>query len=238
MTVAAVILAASPASALADADGTPAVRRIADTAWAGGATPVVVVAHDPDGAVAAALATAEVTLLEPAPLDGGPVGQIAHGIRGASRLVGATTASLVWPARFVWADAETVTTLIEVHGENPDDLLRPAGAGRAGWPALLPLGALEGLDAIAADRMPDEILDDLVAGGGLVAGSLELRVVDTGDPGATNDITVPRSELPPFDGPPHLDDGVEREWGAPAADQSDDAPPAGPTRLANPDPAP
>jgi len=232
MTVAAVILAASPASALADADGTPAVRRIADTAWAGGATPVVVVAHDPDGAVAAALATAEVTLLEPAPLDGGPVGQIAHGIRGASRLVGATTAALVWPARFVWADAETVTTLIEVHGENPDDLLRPAGAGRAGWPALLPLGALEGLDAIAADRMPDEILDDLAAAGHAT------RTVDTGDPGTTHDIAVPQSDLPPFDGPPRPDDGVEREWGAPAADQSDDAPPAGPTRLAHPDPAP
>jgi hypothetical protein len=30
MTVAAVILAASPASALADADGTPGIRRLAD----------------------------------------------------------------------------------------------------------------------------------------------------------------------------------------------------------------
>ena len=35
MTVAAVILAASPASALADADGTPGVRRLTDVAWAG-----------------------------------------------------------------------------------------------------------------------------------------------------------------------------------------------------------
>ena len=52
MTVAAVILAASPASALADADGTPAIRRLADVAWAGGATPVVVCSSDPDGAVA------------------------------------------------------------------------------------------------------------------------------------------------------------------------------------------
>ena len=55
MTVAAVVLAASPASALVDADGTPGVRRIADTAWAGGATPVVVCSFDPDGAVSAAL---------------------------------------------------------------------------------------------------------------------------------------------------------------------------------------
>ena len=54
MTVAAVILAASPASALADAAGTPAARRLADVAWAGGATPVVVCSFDPDGTVAAA----------------------------------------------------------------------------------------------------------------------------------------------------------------------------------------
>ena len=49
MTVAAVILAACPESALADADGLSAVRRIADAAWSGGATPVVVVSSDPDG---------------------------------------------------------------------------------------------------------------------------------------------------------------------------------------------
>ena len=66
MTVAAVILAASPASALADADGTPGVRRLADIAWAGGATPVLVCSFDPDGAVAAVLANAEVTLVDPA----------------------------------------------------------------------------------------------------------------------------------------------------------------------------
>jgi CTP:molybdopterin cytidylyltransferase MocA len=232
MTVAAVILAASPASALADADGTPAVRRIADAAWAGGATPVVVVAHDPDGAVAAALATAEVTLLEPAPLEGGPVGQIARGIRGAVQLVGATTAALVWPARFAWADAETVTTLIEVHGDDPVAVLRPSNANVAGWPALVPVSVLDALAAVAPTRMPDEILDDLGTA------SIAQRVVDTGDPGTTHDIGIPRSDLPPFDGPPRPDDGVEREWGVPAADQSDDAPPAGPARLANSDPAP
>ena len=43
MTVAAVILAASPASALAVAAGQPSVRRIAELAWAGGALPIVVV---------------------------------------------------------------------------------------------------------------------------------------------------------------------------------------------------
>jgi hypothetical protein len=49
VTVAAVILAASPQSALADADGLPAVRRNADTAWSGGAVPIIVVAADPGG---------------------------------------------------------------------------------------------------------------------------------------------------------------------------------------------
>ena len=79
MTVAAVILAASPESALADADGLPAVRRIADVAWSGGATPVVVVSFDPDGAVATVLTGAPVTLAEPAPPEQGPAAQIARG---------------------------------------------------------------------------------------------------------------------------------------------------------------
>jgi len=232
MTVAAVILAASPASALADAGGTPAVRRIADTAWAGGATPIVVVAHDPDGAIAAALATAEVTLLGPAPREGGPVGQIAHSLNVVAGLVGATTAALVWPARLAWADAETVTTLIETHGEDPDAILRPSHDGLPGWPALIPLGVVPSLSGIAPTRTPDEILEDLVAA------RQTIRVVDTGDPGTTHDVAVPQSDLPPFDGPPRTDDGVEREWGAPAAGQSDDAPPAGPARLAHTDPAP
>jgi CTP:molybdopterin cytidylyltransferase MocA len=231
MTVAAVILAASPASALADADGTPAVRRIADAAWAGGATPVVVLAADPDGAVAAALATAEVTLLEPAPLEGGPAAQISRGIAGAAHLVAATSAALVWPAHLAWADAETVTTLIEAHGDDPSAVLRPAHDGLPGWPTLVPLTALERLAGASPARLLDELLDDLAAGG------LAVHRVDTGDPGVTHDIAVPRSSLPPFDGPARPDDGVEREWGAPAAHQSDDAPPAGPARLAGPDPA-
>ncbi len=230
MTVAAVILAASPALALADAEGTPAVRRIADAAWAGGAMPIVVVAHDPEGELAAALATAEVTLLEPAPLQGGTVGQLARGIRAAVELVGATSAALVWPAHLVWADAETVTTLIGAHGDDPSSLIRPAYDGEPGWPALLPLSALTRLMEIAPGRMPHEILDDLAAGG------LALGLVDTGDPGTTHDIAVARADLPAFDGPPGPDDRVEREWGAAAAAQRDDVQPAGPARLAPADP--
>lgn len=227
MTVAAVILAASPASALADAAGTPAVRRIADAAWAGGATPIVVVSADPDGAVAAALATAEVSLLAPAPSDRGPAGQVAHAMTAAAQLVAATSATLVWPARMAWADAETVTTLIEAHGDDPDAILRPGYGGGAGWPALVPMPVADRVSDLSPSCMPDEILDELAASG------VRVVVVDTGDPGTTHDLSVPPDALPPFDGPPRPDDGVEREWGAPAARLSDDAPPAGPSRPAN-----
>jgi CTP:molybdopterin cytidylyltransferase MocA len=225
MTVAAVILAASPASALADADGTPAVRRIADTAWAGGATPVVVCSFDPDGAVAAALANAEVTLVDPAPVEGGPVGQIANGIDAAVRLVGSTDAALVWPARMAWVDAETVTTLIAAHGERTADLVRPAYDGRAGFPALVPVVHLETLRALGADRMPGELLEDLAEAGIAVLG------IDTGDPGVTLDVTTPRTELPPYDGPPEPADARDRDWGAALGGIADDAPVPGPDRL-------
>ena len=62
MTVAAVILSASADGAVADADGLPSVRRIADAAWSGGAVPIVVVSFDPSGDVATALTGAPVTL--------------------------------------------------------------------------------------------------------------------------------------------------------------------------------
>ena len=148
MTVAAVVLAASPASALADADGTPGIRRIADTAWAGGATPVVVCSFDPVGGVAAALANAETTLVEPVDPMHGPVGQIVNGIGAARRLVAETDAALVWPARLTWVDAETVTQLIEIHGQDRDSVVRPAYRGEAGFPVLLPIAHLAAFAAL------------------------------------------------------------------------------------------
>ena len=232
MTVAAVILVGSAANALADAEGTPAVRRIADAAWAGGATPVVVVTDDPEGAVTAALTTAEVALLAPPAPGSGPVERVAAGMRSAADLVGSTTAAIIWPVRFAWADAETVTTLIAAHGDDRAAILRPAYDGVAGWPALVPLAVLDRVSALSPSFKPDEILD------GLAAAGVAIRILDTGDPGTTHDVSVPRSALPAFDGPPRPDDGVEREWGAAAADQPDDAPPAGPRRLASFDPAP
>lgn len=234
MTVAAVILAASPASALADAAGTPAVRRLVDVAWAGGAIPIVVCAHDPDGAVSAILANAQGALVEPVAAVLGPVGQVANGCDAALSLVAETDAALIWPARFTWVDAETVTTLIAAHGQDRHDVLRPAFGGDDGFPVLLPMAHLAAFRALAADRMPDELFEDLAATG------VPVRSIDTGDPGVTRDISVTPAGLPPYDGPPGPADAHALEWGAAAnaaeADDLDDAPVPGPARVtpANP----
>ena len=230
MTVAAAILAATPASALADADGTPGARRLADVAWAGGATPVVVCSFDPDGAVAAALANAEVTLADPVDPARGPVGQIVNGIEAALRLVTDTDAALVWPARLAWVDAETVTTLIAAHGEDRSAVIRPAYRGEAGFPVLLPVTHLEAFRTLGADRMPGELFADLEATG------VPFRLVETGDPGVTHDVSVAREDLPPYDGPP--EPAETPEWGAAVADEADDSPArrASPRRTLGPDP--
>ena len=220
MTVAAVVLAAAPASALADADGIPRARRIVESAWSGGALPVVVVSFDPDGAVATALAGAPATLAEPAPAEAGPAAQMVRGIEVAIGLVAETEAALVWPARMGWVGPETVTSLIEAHGTDPGAVLRPGFHGEAGWPLLVPLGRLGDLRAMPPDRMPPDIADALITIGG--------RIVDLGDPGTTIDGDTPRTALPPYEGPsePVADDA--HEWGATVAE----APEADPDRPA------
>jgi hypothetical protein len=227
VTVAAVILAASPGSALREVDGVPNIRRLADTAWAGGALPVVVVAPDPDGAVAAALTGSEATLAEPAALEDGPAGQIVRGIEVATELIVGTDAVLIWPARMGWVDAETVTSLIEAHGVQRATVLRPSYRGRAGWPALVPVIHLDTLRASAASLMPDAILERL-------AGRLPSAVVDLGDPGVTHDLDVSRAALPPFEGPSEPASGHVHEWGAAVAERPDDVPVEGRSRAASP----
>ncbi|HEX9549784.1 MAG TPA: NTP transferase domain-containing protein [Candidatus Limnocylindrales bacterium] len=223
MTVAAVILAASVESALADAAGVARVRRIADSAWAGGATPIVVVAPDPDGRVAAALAGSPVTLAAPAPEAGGPVGQITRGIDLARAEISGTDAALVWPARLCWAGPETVTSLIEAHGTEPDALLRPTYGDESGWPALVPVGALEALQAQSPTAMPDDLLAAIVA-----AGAVALVTFDLGDPGTVIDGATPRDELPPYVGPAEPTAAHTHEWGAAVAATPEETPLAGP----------
>ncbi|HEX3428376.1 MAG TPA: NTP transferase domain-containing protein [Candidatus Limnocylindrales bacterium] len=222
MTVAAVILAPTPESALADADGSTGVRRIADSAWAGGATPIVVVSFDPDGAVATALAGAPVTLAEPPPVETGTAEQIVRGADVARSEVVETDAVLLWPARMAWVGPETVTSLIETHGTDGEAVLRPGWDGEPGWPALVPVRALDDLRSGGSERMPAEILDDLVAAG------RRQRILELGDPGAVLDVGTSRADLPAYVGPADPPAGHVHEWGAQAADATDDGPLEGP----------
>lgn len=223
MTVAAVVLAASPDSALADADGQPAVRRIADGAWAGGALPIVIVSFDPDGAVAAALAGTSTTLAEPVPPPAGtPLAQIARGLDVARNVVSGVDAALIWPARMAWVGPETVTSLIEAHGLDRGSMLRPAFQDEPGWPVLLPMAHVPALDAVAPDRLPTEIIDDLVAAG------IAARTIELGDPGVRHDISVARASLPDYAGPPEPAIPHSHEWGAALADLPEETPLAGP----------
>jgi CTP:molybdopterin cytidylyltransferase MocA len=222
VTVAAVILAASAESALAQVDGLASVRRLADAAWAGGAMPIVVVAPDPDGRVAAALAGAAVVLADPPPAASGAAAQMVRGVDVAAQQVRETDGALLWPARVAWAGPETATSLIEAHGLRPEALIRPAYRGTPGWPILLPQRGLATLRSVSPDRGPDEVVEALRA-----AGLAEL-VLDLGDPGTVLDGSVSRNELPPYEGPPAAVGGLVHEWGAPVADEPEDGPLAGP----------
>lgn len=223
MTVAAVILAASPESAVADVEGQARVRRIADAAWSGGALPIIVVSFDPDGAVAAALAGAAVTLAEPVPPpSGSPALQMRRGMDVATAEVRDVDGAFIWPARSVWVSPETITSLIEAHGVDRTTILRPAYEGEAGWPVLIPTEAAPLFSTIAADRMPDLILDDLAAAG------MSVRAIELGDPGATHDAGVARADLPPYLGPSEPATLHRHEWGAATADDPEESPLEGP----------
>ena len=217
MTVAACILAASRDSALLEVEGTPNVRRLVEVAWAGGALPVVVVAGDPDGSVAAALAGAPVVLGSPAAVDLGPAGQMARAMDLARAEVDATDAVLIWPARMGWLDAETVTSLIEAHGTDRATLLRPAYRGEPGWPILVPVGLLATLRSLPPELLPPGIADALAA-------AATSRIIELGDPGIVLGLDTPRDALPPFDGPPDPPAGHRHEWGALVAAGPDEAP--------------
>jgi CTP:molybdopterin cytidylyltransferase MocA len=221
VTVAAVILAASTDRAVADVLGRPLVRRLAELAWSGGAVPVVVVAPERDGVVANSLAGSSAILAEPAPPEHGPIGQISRGIQVARSSVAETDAALIWPARFTWVDAETVTSLIQAHGLNPESMLRPSWDGEAGWPILLPISLVADLAWVPPTAMPDEAFDILVRRG------VPQRLINMGDPGATLGVETPHDQLPPYEGPQEPLAPVP-EWGAAAAEHDDSVPLEGP----------
>ena len=95
----------------------------------------------------------------------------------------------------------------------------------AGWPVLVPIVHLGALRALSIERMPGELIDDLVAAG------VPNAALETGDPGVVHDVGTPRAELPPYDGPPQPADPHEHPWGLATADDPDDSPVEGPDRL-------
>ena len=213
MTVAAVILSASVEGAVTDTLGQPRVRRLADLAWSGGALPVMVLSPDPDGAVVAALAGSEAVYGSTAPMDAGPIGQMVRGAELAVVEVGETTAVLLWPARMVWVGPETITSLIEAHGAYPGSVLRPAWQGEPGWPVLVPLEHLATLRAIAPDRMPPAIIEELAA-------AVPTRTLEVGDPGVIHDADTAAADLPAYEGPPEPLAAHTHEWGADVATEA------------------
>jgi CTP:molybdopterin cytidylyltransferase MocA len=210
MTVAAVILSATAEGALTDTLGQPRVRRLADLAWSGGALPIIVLSPDPDGAVAAALAGSEAVYGSPAPAETGPAGQMVRGTELAVGEVHETTAVLYWPARMVWVGPETITSLIEAHGAHPAAVLRPAWQGEPGWPVLVPLEHLPSIRAIAPDRMPSTVIEQL-------SDRVTTRTLDVGDPGVVHDADTAPGDLPAYEGPPEPLAAHTHEWGADVA---------------------
>jgi len=214
MTVAAVILSATTEGALTDTLGQPRVRRLVDLAWAGGALPVVVIAPDPDGAVARAIAETEAAWHAPAAHEDGPKGQMVRGCEIAQDEVQGASAALLWPGRMIWVGAETITSLIEAHGMDPGTLLRPAWSGQQGWPVLLPLAHLDVLRSVSATLDPDDAIHAL-------ADAVPSRAVELGDPGVVFDAATAEPDLPPYEGPSVPAGGHVHEWGEDVAGITD-----------------
>jgi CTP:molybdopterin cytidylyltransferase MocA len=225
VTVAAVVVAETADSALVEVLDRASVRRIAEVAWAGGAMPIVVVCDDPAGAVAAALAGSEATLADPGTSGPDPISQLARGVEVAVSAVAETDAVLVWPASMTWVDPETVTSLIQAHGISADQLLRPTWETRPGWPVLVPKALIEPLGASLAgdDRTFEQVVGSLAPA--------DARVdLDLGDPGAVIGREVPMVDLPAYQGPSGPL-ATPPDWGAAAAEQSDDQAPDGPPAV-------
>ncbi len=204
MTVGAVIVPDGVEEALADATGRTAVRRIVDAAWAGGAMPIVVVAADPDGRIAATLQGSPAAVVDPGRASG--VRTYRLGAEAASSAVHETSAVLLWPGRMTWADPETVTSLIEAHGRTPGMVTRPRRGAESGWPVLLPI---------------DHVANVLAGPGGTLEAALEqswVTSVELGDPGTVLGREVAFDELPDYAGPPEPVGGAPPEWGAAAAE--------------------
>jgi CTP:molybdopterin cytidylyltransferase MocA len=207
MTVAAIVLVPDTAAALSDADGEPAIRRVAHAAWSGGAIPIVFVSEEVAGPLADAVVDLPVTIARPAAGEPPGIAWFVCGQRAALAAVAETTAGLLWPFRHAWIDPETVTSLVEAHGATPDIVVRPAYAGQAGFPILLPIGLTERLAAQAG-------LDGAEAVAAVIAQGVPVRLFELGDPGIVYDLGSARSSMPGYQGPPGPAAGPPPEWNA------------------------
>lgn len=205
MTVAAIVLIPDADAALGEADGEPAIRRVAHAAWSGGAMPIVLVAAHEDGRLADAVTDSPVTLARPAAGIAPGIAWFVDGGREALATVAETTAGLLWPFRYAWVDPETVTSLVEAHGATPEAIIRPTYAGRAGFPILVPVSSLDRLDARTELHAEEAVAV-------LIAESAPVRMLELGDPGIVFDLATPRADLPGYQGPPEPAGGPPPEW--------------------------
>jgi CTP:molybdopterin cytidylyltransferase MocA len=206
LTVAAVVLIPHDAAAIVDADGEPAVRRVVHAAWSGGALPVVIVAADADGKIAAALGDLPVTITRPDAGETPGIGWFVHGQRAAIAAVAETTAAMLWPVGYAWVDPETITSLVEAHGSIPAAIVRPAWTDQPGFPILIPSGFADDLAALKGLHGNEAVAD-------LVARGATLRILELGDPGISHDVATSRQDLPEYQGPPQPADPAP-EWNA------------------------
>lgn len=215
MTVAAVVLVPEPSAALGPADGEPALRRLAQAAWSGGALPTVVVASGAADDLRQAVADLAVTLTGPAPDEPRGIAWFVRGMRTAVDTVAETSAGLLWPFRFVWVDPETVTSLVEAHGVTPEAIVRPAYGGQAGFPILIPVALVDRLAALSGQHGEEAVLS-------LVTAGVPIRQIELGDPGIVHDMATPRADLPPYQGPPEPAGGPPPDWNSVLAAQAAD----------------
>jgi CTP:molybdopterin cytidylyltransferase MocA len=195
MTVAAVVLVPELPAALADADGEPALRRIAQAAWSGGALPTVAVTPQVTGELQAAVSDLAVKLVSPTPDEPRGIAWFVRGMRTAGAAVAEVSGALLWPFKFVWVDPETVTSLIEAHGAAPEAIIRPAYRGQLGFPILVPVALTDRLAALSGQHGEEAVAT-------LVAAGVPLLTVELGDPGIVHDMATPRAALPGYQGPP------------------------------------
>jgi CTP:molybdopterin cytidylyltransferase MocA len=217
MTVAAVILVPDPPAALTLADGEPALRRLAQAAWSGGALPTVVVTPLVPEELSIAVAELGLTLISPKADEPHGIAWFVTGMRAAVAAVAETSAALLWPFRYVWVDPETVTSLVEAHGAALDTIIRPAYAGQPGFPILIPVALLDRLAALSGQH-GEEAAQSLVAGG------VPIRQIELGDPGIVLDLATPRGDLPRYQGPPEPAGGPPPDWNSALAAQAGDPP--------------